>query len=70
MNAEKYQEQLNNLISEIKSDYLFSEKVAQKIVSKADVDHHAYSFDEVRDAAYELADFVQDIFCIYRESGY
>ena len=41
MNVEQYKEQLNNLTTEIKSDYLFSEKVAQKIVSKANVDHNS-----------------------------
>lgn len=39
---------------------LMNRSIAKKIVSRADSDYHCYSFDEVYQAAYGLADFIAD----------
>ena len=58
---EEYRTFLNTLVVDLMTDYKFSEKVAQKIVNKADIDYHWSCSDAVKQNAYELAEFVDGI---------
>jgi hypothetical protein len=58
MTSEEYRTVLRNLIDDLATDYKFGTAVAEKIVSKADMEKHSYSEYEVEQYAYELADLV------------
>lgn len=68
MTQEQYQDLLNSLETEIRKNYGFPESIADLIVGKADVEKHAYCYEEVETYAYDLADFTQDIINFYNES--
>lgn len=68
MTQEQYQNLLNNLETEIRKMYGFSESIAELIVGKADIEKHAYCYEEVEIYAYDLADFTQDIINYYNNS--
>lgn len=68
MTQEQYNKQLNNLRKEIRDYYGFSDDITNIIVEKADMDFHAYGFDEVSDGADDLAYFVQKILKSYKEN--
>ena len=68
MTKEQYRECLNNLVKNIRDDYDFPEKIAGMIVSRSDSDHHSSCMEEVRDSAYDLAEFIQDVFNLAKES--
>lgn len=68
MTQEQYNKQLNNLRKEIRDKYGFSDDITNIIVGKADMDFHAYCFEEVRDGADELAYFVQEILESYERN--
>lgn len=57
----EYNKSLEDLQKSISSEYGFNKEVSQKIVSKADIDYHSCSFNEVRDAAYELAEWLKEV---------
>lgn len=58
MTSEEYRVALRELVDDLAADYKFGTKVAEKIVSKADIDCHSVGYPEVEQAAYELADLV------------
>ena len=58
---EEYMKSLDELVSDLRSDYNFNERIARKIVSKADIDYHWSCIEEVRQKAYELSEFVEGI---------
>lgn len=58
---EEYMKSLDELVADLMSDYNFNERIARKIVSKADIDYHWSFIEEVRQNAYELAEFVEGI---------
>lgn len=58
---EDYKKSLDELVACLRSEYHFNEITAKKIVSKADRDYHWSCFEEVRQNAYELAEFVEGI---------
>lgn len=58
---EDYMKSLDELVADLRSDYNFNERIARKIVNKADIDYHWSCFEEVRQNAYELAAFVDEI---------
>ena len=63
----EYLVKLANLEDDIATEYLFGTNIAKKIVCKADADHHSSCFEDVKMAAYELADLVED--CIKAYNG-
>ena len=69
MTQKQYQDLLNNLEAEIRERYGFPESIADIIVGKADIEKHAYCYEEVETYAYDLADFTQDIINFYNESN-
>lgn len=58
MTSTEYRLALRELVDDLAADYKFGTKVAEKIVSKADIDCHSGEYMEVEQAAYELADLV------------
>jgi len=58
MTCEEYRVALRDLTDDLAADYKFGTAVAEKIVSKADIDCHSAGYQEVEQAAYELADLV------------
>jgi hypothetical protein len=56
-----YMKSLDELVDDLRSEYKFNERIARKIVSKADIDYHWSCIEEVRQNAYELAEFVEGI---------
>lgn len=68
MTQEQYNDKLNELQEEISKEYGFPESIADLIVGKANINKHAYGYEEVETEAYELAEFVQDIINFYKES--
>lgn len=68
MAQEQYHDKLNELEKEISKEYGFPESIADLIVGKADIDKHAYCYEEVETEAYELASFAQDIINFYKEN--
>lgn len=44
---EDYMKSLDELVADLKSDYNFNERIARKIVIKADIDYHWSCFEEV-----------------------
>ena len=61
MTNEEYRKFLRDLEHDINVQYPIIGLVnAKAVVSKADMEKHSYSKDEVEQYAYELADFVED----------
>lgn len=66
MTQEHYQDLLNNLETEIRKSYGFPESIANLIVGKADIEKHAYCYEEVETYAYDLADFTQEVINLFK----
>ncbi len=69
MTQEHYQDLLNNLETEIRKRYGFPESIANLIVGKADIEKHAYCYEEVETYAYDLADFTQEVINLFNNIG-
>lgn len=67
MTSSEYLTVLNELEAELCNEYKFNRSIANKIVSKADMEKHSYSEYEVEQYAYELADFVADCLQLVKE---
>ena len=60
MTSEEYSNFLRDLEHDILSEYpIIGVTNAKSVVSKADMEKHSYSEQEVEQYAYELADFVE-----------
>lgn len=68
MTSEEYNKFLRDLEHDINIQYpIIGLTNAKSVVSKADMEKHSYSEDEVKQYAYELADLVED--CIKKYIG-
>ena len=57
----EYNKRLEDLQKSISSDYGFNKEISHKIVSKADMDKHAYCYEEVETYAYDLAEWLKEV---------
>lgn len=69
MTSQEYRNFLRDLEHDIFSEYpIIGATNAESVVGKADMEKHCYSEQEVKQYAYELADFVADCIKAYIDS--